>query len=91
MKAAVWTAIVAVGYAQGDGTGGGTGGGDGTGTGGGTGAGDGTPAPACASTEAGCSAYSVITSGSCATTAGCTAILDEAACHELHTLVDLAL
>ena len=37
------------------------------------------------------SGYSLISSGTCAATAGCEAILDEAACLELHNLVDIAL
>lgn len=44
--------------------------------------------PACARTAAGCSAYSAISTGTCATTAGCEAIQEDA-CGELHTLVDV--
>ena len=92
MKGAVLAAILAVVSAQGDGTGGGDGGGTGTrgGGGGGTGTGGGS-APACASTDAGCSAYSLITSGTCDGTAGCAAILDEDACRALHDQVDVVL
>ena len=92
MNGAVFAAILAVVSAQGDGTGGGGGGGDGTGGGGGGGGGTGgSSVPACASTDAGCSAYSLITSGTCDGTAGCAAILDEGACRELHDQVDIVL
>eukprot|EP01043_Picozoa_sp_COSAG02_P093265 COSAG02_NODE_29801_length_562_cov_1.490281_1_plen_100_part_10 len=79
MQAAVFAAVLAVCTAQGDGTG--EGGGD---------AAD-TSLPACASSEAGCSRYSLISSGTCDTTDGCQAILDEDACQELHTVVDMVL
>lgn len=46
--------------------------------------------PACARTAAGCSAYSAISAGTCATTAGCEAIQEET-CRELHTFVDIPL
>lgn len=90
MKEAIFAAIVAVASAQGDGTGGGDGGGGGGG-GGGDDDSSQIAAPACASTAAGCSAYSLLDSGSCDTTAGCAAILEEDACRELHTLVDMTL
>jgi len=51
----------------------------------------GASAQDCASTDAGCSAYSLIETGTCADTAGCTAIVEEDACRELHTLVDIVL
>ena len=38
----------------------------------------------CASTAAGCSGYSLIAAGSCATTADCEAIATEADCRALH-------
>ncbi len=43
----------------------------------------------CASTAAGCSGYSLIAAGTCATTAGCEAIATEADCRALHSLVDI--
>jgi hypothetical protein len=80
MQWASLAAILAVCTAQGDGTGGG----------GGAGAAD-TSLPACASSEARCSRYSLISSGTCDTTDGCQAILEEDACRELHTVVDMVL
>ena len=49
------------------------------------------PTPACASTEAGCSAFSLITSGTCDTTPGCAAIIEEDGCRELRAQVDIQL
>ena len=54
----------------------------------------GVSAQPCASTAAGCSAYSLVETGTCeaATTAlgSCTSILDEQACRDMHTLVSIA-
>ena len=47
-------------------------------------------AQACATAPAGCSEYSLISSGTCAATAGCSALVTEGACSALHTLVDVA-